>query len=112
AESWWLLDNYARARTSQCLYIDTDNMLNACKADDAVTVWNFNNPEQGFSSDVGPATLSFYDPEDKNWGPEDSQFATTTELEIADLPTGASGVLAFARHSPTQGLTLTANSAA
>lgn len=112
AESWWLLDNYARARTSQCLYIDTDNILNACKADDAVTVWNFNNPEQGFSSDFGPATLSFYDPEYKNWGPEDSQFATTSELEIADFTNGASGVLAFARHSPTQGLTLTANSAA
>ena len=112
AESWWLLDNYARARTSQCLYLDTDNTLNACKTDDAVTVWNFNNPEQGFSSDFGPATLNFYDPEDSNWGPEDSQFAATTELEIADLPNGASGVLAFPRHSPNQGLTLTANSPA
>ena len=112
AESWWILDNYARFRTSQCLYLDTENTLSACENEDVVTVWNFNDPSQGFKSDLGPATLNFFDPEQRNWGEENSQFSTTSALQIADLKDGTSGVLAFSRHSPSQGLLLTANSAA
>ncbi|MFM9481275.1 hypothetical protein, partial [Streptomyces scabiei] len=36
AETWELLDKYARYRTSQCLHIDTDKPLNACQSIDNI----------------------------------------------------------------------------
>lgn len=109
AEAWAILDNYARFRTSQCLYIDTDSQLNVCKVDDGITVWNFNDANTPFKADSGPATLAYFDPEDKNWGDEKTQFKTTTELNISDLSNGSSGVMAFSRHSPVEGITLNTN---
>ena len=110
AESWWILDNYARFRTSQCLYIDSDKQLNACKADDSVTLWNFNNAAQPLIADMGQATLSYFDPENKNWQQKDIQYKNTADLDIADLPDGPANVLAFSRFSPTEGLKVTTNS--
>ncbi|WP_394192128.1 metallophosphoesterase [Pseudoalteromonas atlantica] len=112
AEAWAILDNYARFRTSQCLYIDVDEVLSACKVDDSITIWNFDNPETPLIADTGPAVLNYYDPESDNWGDEKTQFKTTTELNISDLKEGPSGVMAFARHSPTEGFTLTPNTPA
>lgn len=112
AESWWILDRYARFRTSQCLYIDSDKQLSACKTDDSVTVWNFNNPEQPLAADFGIAELSYFDPNERNWTQKDIQYANTTELGIADLTDGPGNVLAFSRFSPTEGLKVTTNSPA
>lgn len=112
AEAWAVLDNYARFRTTQCMYIDSDDILNACKVDDSITIWNFDNPTAPFEADSGPGVLSYYDPESDNWGNEKTQFKTTTELNISELNGGPSGVMAFARHSPTEGITLTPNTPA
>ncbi|MGO2477825.1 MAG: metallophosphoesterase, partial [Pseudoalteromonas sp.] len=112
AETWELLDKYARYRTSQCLHIDTDKKLYACQSLDNVTVWNFNDASDPFQADYGPSTLNYYDPNSTNWGPEESIFDTTTSLEIDDFIDGPSGVLAFTDHSPDEGFQITLNTPA
>ncbi|WP_372770377.1 metallophosphoesterase [Pseudoalteromonas sp.] len=109
SESWWALDQYARQRTSQCVHIDTNQPLNSCLEDNYVTIWNFNDLAAPFAADFGPSELSYFDPLGKNWGAERSPFTSTNEANIIDLPDGPSGVLAFGRHSPSQGLALKHN---
>lgn len=109
SESWWALDQYARQRTSQCVHIDTNQPLNSCLEDNYVTIWNFNDLDAPFKADFGPSELSYFDPLNKDWGPERSPFVSTSDANIADLPDGSSGVLAFGRHSPSQGLALKHN---
>ena len=109
AETWQLLDQYARQRTSQCLHIDTNTQLNACQNQANVTVWNFNDPSDPLKADYGPSKLSYFDPENSGWGAQDTIYKTTTQLQIADLNDGASGVMAFTDHSPTEGLKITLN---
>ena len=112
-ETWWLLDQYARYRTSQCLHIDTDTRLNACKNTNNITIWNFDDPMNPLEPDLsGPSVLTYFDPEDTGWGETDTSYKTTTELGLADLSDGPSGVMAFSRHSPTEGLLLTLNTLA
>ncbi|WP_282131835.1 metallophosphoesterase [Pseudoalteromonas aliena] len=112
AEAWWLLDQYARFRTSQCLYLDTNNQLFSCDNKTDITVWNFNNDASPLTPDFGPSALSYFDPQTTGWGPEETQYKTTTELNISDLRDGPSGVMAFSRHSPTEGLLIDLNTAA
>ncbi|MDN3376966.1 MULTISPECIES: metallophosphoesterase [unclassified Pseudoalteromonas] len=112
AETWELLDKYARYRTSQCLHIDTDKPLNACQSIDNITVWNFNDASNPFKADYGPSTLNYYDPNTTNWGPRESTFDTTTSLEIDDLIDGPSGVMAFSDHAPNEGLIINLNTPA
>lgn len=109
AESWWSLDQYGRYRTSQCLHLDTDTTLNACKRDETVTIWNFNNTESPLAADFGPSELSFFDPAEKNWWLEKSEFKSASELGLPLINNEDSGVLAFTRHSPTEGLVVTHN---
>ena len=61
---------------------------------------------------MAPSVLSYFDPENENWGPEETVYDTTTALDIADLTDGPSGVMAFSRHSPTEGLLINLNTAA
>ncbi|MBG9998177.1 metallophosphoesterase [Pseudoalteromonas sp. NSLLW24] len=112
AEAWWLLDQYARFRTTQCLHLDTDTQLNACQDVANITTWNFDDPTNPLTPDSGPSVLSYFDPENDGWGPEDTRYETTTDLNIGDLTDGPSGVMAFTRHSPTEGLLITLNTAA
>lgn len=112
AETWELLDKYARYRTSQCLHIDTDKPLNACQSIDNITIWNFNDASNPFKADYGPSTLNYYDPNTTNWGPRESTFDTTTSLEIDDLIDGPSGVMAFSDHAPNEGLIINLNTPA
>ena len=112
AEAWWLLDQYARFRTSQCLYLDTNNQLFSCTNEENITVWNFDNTASPLTADFGPSVLSYFDPEEKDWGPEETQYKTTAELGISDLSDGPSGVMAFSRHAPTEGLHINLNTAA
>jgi predicted MPP superfamily phosphohydrolase len=112
AEAWWLLDQYARFRTTQCLHIDTDTQLNACSDLANITIWNFDDPANPLQADFGPSVLSYFDPEEKQWGPLETRFDTTTALNIADLNGGPSGVMAFSRHSPQEGLLINLNTAA
>ena len=112
AEAWWLLDQYARFRTSQCLYLDTNSQLFSCTNEENITVWNFDNTASPLTADFGPSVLSYFDPEEKDWGPEETQYKTTTELGISDLSDGPSGVMAFSRHAPTEGLHINLNTPA
>lgn len=112
AEAWWLLDKYARARTSQCLHLDTDTELYSCNNLANVTVWNFDDTNNPLAADFGPSILSYFDPDETNWGTAETQCSTTTQLNIDDLSNGPSGVMAFSRHAPTEGLLIDLNTPA
>ncbi|HDY93987.1 MAG TPA: metallophosphatase [Pseudoalteromonas sp.] len=112
AEAWWLLDKYARARTSQCLHLDTDTELYSCNNLANVTVWNFDDTNNPLAADFGPSILSYFDPDETNWGTAETQYSTTTQLNIDDLNDGPSGVMAFSRHAPTEGLLIDLNTPA
>ncbi len=112
AEAWWLLDKYARARTSQCLHLDTDTELYSCNNLANVTVWNFDDINNPLAADFGPSILSYFDPDETNWGTAETQYSTTTQLNIDDLSDGPSGVMAFSRHAPTEGLLIDLNTPA
>ncbi|MEI8620885.1 metallophosphoesterase [Pseudoalteromonas sp. B129b] len=112
AEAWWLLDKYARARTSQCLHLDTDTELYSCNNLANVTVWNFDDTNNPLTADFGPSILSYFDPDETNWGTAETQYSTTTQLNIDDLSDGPSGVMAFSRHAPTEGLLIDLNTPA
>lgn len=112
AEAWWLLDKYARARTSQCLHLDTDTELYSCNNLANVTVWNFDDTNNPLAADFGPSVLSYFDPDETNWGTAETQYSTTTQLNFDDLSDGPSGVMAFSRHAPTEGLLIDLNTPA
>ncbi|MBE3673361.1 metallophosphoesterase [Pseudoalteromonas distincta] len=112
AEAWWLLDKYARARTSQCLHLDTDTELYSCNNLANVTIWNFDDTNNPLAADFGPSVLSYFDPDETNWGTAKTQYSTTTQLNIDDLSDGPSGVMAFSRHAPTEGLLIDLNTPA
>ena len=112
AEAWWLLDKYARARTSQCLHLDTDTELYSCNNLANITVWNFDDTNNPLAADFGPSVLSYFDPDETNWGTAETQYSTTTQLNIDDLSDGPSGVMAFSRHAPTEGLLIDLNTPA
>ncbi|GAA78620.1 metallophosphoesterase [Pseudoalteromonas sp. BSi20495] len=112
AEAWWLLDKYARFRTSQCLHLDTDTELYSCSNVANVTVWNFEDANNPLAADFGPSVLNYFDPDETNWGTDETQYNTTTQLNIDDLTDGPSGVMAFSRHSPTEGLLIELNTPA
>ena len=112
AEAWWLLDKYARTRTSQCLHLDTDTELYSCNNLANVTVWNFDDTNNPLAADFGPSILSYFDPDETNWGTAETQYSTTTQLNIDDLSDGPSGVMAFSRHAPTEGLLIDLNTPA
>ena len=112
AEAWWLLDKYARARTSQCLHLDTDTELYSCNNLANVTVWNFDDTNNPLAADFGPSVLSYFDPDETNWGTAETQYSTTTQLNIDDLSNGPSGVMVFSRHAPTEGLLIDLNTPA
>jgi len=110
-ETWWILDKYARNRTSQCLHIDTDTKLNACKQDDNVSIWLFDSADEPLTKSMGNSELSYYDSASRDWGPRDTEYKTTIELGISDLPDGPSTVMSFSRHTPEEGLNIQHNSA-
>jgi len=112
AEAWWLLDKYARFRTSQCLHLDTDTELYSCSNLANVTVWNFDDANNPLVADFGPSILNYFDPDETNWGTAETQYSTTTQLNIDDLDDGPSGVMAFSRHAPTEGLLIDLNTPA
>jgi len=111
AEAWWLLDQYARHRTTQCLHIDTNTPLNACQDIANITIWNFDDVSDPLKADLGPSTLSYFDPDNKGWGPKKTTFASTSTFNISDLADGASTVMAFTDHSPNEGLKIELNTA-
>lgn len=109
SESWWSLDQYGRHRTSQCLHIDSDTTLTACTPDEHVSIWNFDDEQQPLTANSGPSELSFFDPQSSQWWLEDSQFELASALSIPLINGEDSRVLAFSRHSPTEGLLLSHN---
>jgi predicted MPP superfamily phosphohydrolase len=109
SETWFLLDKYARYRTSQCRHLDTETILNSCIPDSLISIWNFNNIDEPLKNDFGPSQLKYYDPASKNWGPEETKYDSTLNLNISPLSDGDSGVMSFSRHKPTEAIALHPN---
>ena len=111
SETWWALDKYARERTRNCLHIDSDKPLNVetCDFNAAITIWNFDKTEFPLAAESGPSTLTYYDPDNTQWGNANSRYQNTESLGLPALPDGHSNVMAFSNHTPRQGLQLTHN---
>jgi 5'-nucleotidase / UDP-sugar diphosphatase len=109
AETWKALDQYARARTAGCVYLDTDTTLPSCLPDTLSTIWNFDDTTQPFKTDRGVATMGYRDTAGSGWGPVRTQFGLTSAAGLPNLPDGASGVMAFAKTAPAEGYTITHN---
>nr|WP_281388630.1 metallophosphoesterase [Litorivivens lipolytica] len=95
SETWESLDAYARHRTTQCLYLDSDRRLVAegCNEDDVTTTWQFHSDGNPLRADsTSPvSTLSFFNAEVES----SSKFNTTSAFNISPLPGGDSVVLSF-----------------
>ncbi|MFN0301495.1 MAG: metallophosphoesterase [Burkholderiales bacterium] len=110
SETWLALDNYARARTADCKYLDTDTTLPSCLPDTSITtIWNFDEQTQPFKTDSGGATVTYRDPANTGWGPTRTQFVSTGVPGLPNLPDGQSGVMAFPKTGPGEGYTITHN---
>ncbi len=110
AETWAALDQYARARTAACKYLDTDTTLPTCLPDTSITtIWNLNDPKQPFKTDRGGATMTYRDPANTGWGPTRTQFVSTGVPGLPNLPDGPSGVMAFPKTAPGEGYAITHN---
>lgn len=109
SETWWALDQYARARTASCLYLDTDSALPSCGPDTTTTIWNFNDSAQPFRADRGVATMTYRDPSGTGWGPTRTLFVSTGGPGLPNLPEGPSGVMAFPKTASNEGYSITHN---
>ncbi|MFM8444795.1 MAG: hypothetical protein ACKN9W_15840 [Methylococcus sp.] len=108
-ETWKVLDQYAKYRTGNCNYLDTDGAIPSCEADPHTTIWNLNNPGSPFLPDRGTAELSYRDPLQTGWGNRLTKFKTTQEFKLPGFKDGASGVMSFPATIPSQGYVITHN---
>lgn len=104
-DSWRVIEEYGRYRTSQCLHLDSDTQLNACKEDEFITVWQFDNSEDPFLADYGPSTMKLFNPENKSYSDE-VIFKKISQLDesIPTLAGGDAGVMKFPRFKISEGL--------
>lgn len=104
-DSWRVIEEYGRYRTSQCLHLDSDTQLNACKEDEFITVWQFDNSEDPFLADYGPSTMKLFNPENKSYSDE-VIFKNISQLDesIPTLADGDAGVMNFPRFKISEGL--------
>ncbi|MCJ8270218.1 MAG: metallophosphatase, partial [Psychrosphaera sp.] len=109
SESYWALEQYAHNRTSECKYFDSETALQSCQREQMRSVWTFIDSENPFKTDKGPGVLSYRDPDQTGWGKENTQFKTTTELGLPDLPDGPTRVMSFAKTAINQGYTIKHN---
>jgi 2',3'-cyclic-nucleotide 2'-phosphodiesterase (5'-nucleotidase family) len=109
SESWSALDQYGRARTTGCMYLDTDTTLPSCVPDTRTTVWNFDDAVQPFKIDRGVATMNYRDPANSGWGPQRTQYPLTGVTGLPNLPDGTSRVMAFPKTAPGEGYGVTHN---
>jgi hypothetical protein len=109
SETWWALDQYARARTTACVYLDTDTTLPSCQPDTSTTIWNFDDSTQRFKTDRGTATMAYRDTTGSGWGPVRTQFGLTGAAGLPNLPDGSSSVMAFPKTAPSEGYAITHN---
>jgi 5'-nucleotidase/UDP-sugar diphosphatase len=107
SETWLALDQYGRARTAGCMYLDSDATLPACLPDTDTTVWNFNEASAPFKADRGVATLGYRDSAGTGWGPTRTRYLLTGSAGLPNLPNGASTVMAFPRTAPGEGYSIT-----
>lgn len=112
SETWSALDQYSRARTAGCMYLDTDSTLLSCLPDTDTTIWNFNDAAAPFKSDRGVAVLGYRDAAGTGWGPSRTRYLTTGVTGLPNLPNGASQVMAFPKTAPGEGYTIKHNFAA
>lgn len=109
SETWLVLDQYARSRNANCVYLDTDTTLPSCLPDTLTTIWNFNDATNGFKTDRGVATMAYRDTTGSGWGPVRTGFNLTGGAGLPNLPDGTSGVMAFPKTAPSEGYTITHN---
>lgn len=115
SETWSALDQYGRARTAGCMYLDTDTTLPSCLPDTDTTIWNFNDATAPFKTDRGVAVMSYRDTAGTGWGPSRSRFTTTGVTGLPNLPGSAGGaslVMAFPKTAPGEGYSVNHNFAA
>ena len=96
AEAWQLYDVYARNRTANCQFIDSDDVLYSCDNDviNATTIWNFNDPATIFTgeqSQLSSLSLQSNTGEAANCDGDIMTCGTTDSLGIPALPDGAIG---------------------
>ncbi|MBB3046784.1 putative MPP superfamily phosphohydrolase [Litorivivens lipolytica] len=109
SEVWESLDQYARHRTTNCLYLDSDRTLSSCTPDTVTTTWQFNNALQPFLADSGPSGLGYYRGSSSASPENETRFESASNLGVP-LPEGVdSGIMAFPDYSPREGLKLTPN---
>ncbi|MCL9773967.1 metallophosphoesterase [Vibrio methylphosphonaticus] len=96
AEAWQLYDVYARNRTANCQFIDSDDVLYSCDDDaiNATTIWNFNDPDNIFNgeqSQRSSLSLQTNTGELADCNSAILTCGTTDALGIPDLPDGSTG---------------------
>ena len=87
------------------MHLDSDTQLNACKEDEFITVWQFDNSEESFLADYGPSTMKLFNPENKSYSDE-VIFKKISQLDesIPTLAGGDAGVMKFPRFKISEGL--------
>ena len=107
-ESWQVLENYGKLRTSDCLFIDTDATLYSCIEDNSSS-WSFSNISQPLLAEQGDGLLFYRNDSETPWGAVNTQFGLTSEFAIDPLPDGVSRVMKFANTTPEQGYSVQHN---
>lgn len=95
SEAWESLDTYARKRTSDCKYLDSDRQLTAigCNENDVTTTWQFHSDANPLRADESApvSSIKFFTPQVE----ADSSFGKASSFGIDPLPGGDSDVLSF-----------------
>ncbi|MGF1748389.1 metallophosphoesterase [Vibrio cionasavignyae] len=96
AEAWQIYDVYARNRTANCQFIDSDDLLYSCDNDviNATTIWNFNDPANIFGGEQSQLSSLSLHTNDKASADCDSAImscGTTASFGIPSLPDGSQG---------------------
>ena len=106
SETWYAIDKYVRYRSSQCLFVDSDETLPSCNPDISTSAWDFSNQQQPLTAHIGPGQLSFFDPDNTSWEQQSISFATASELNIAIPAQGDKAILSFSALRENEGLIL------
>ncbi len=106
SESWASLDAYARQRSADCLFLDSDQSLLSCEPDTLTSTWQFHADDEPLRADSGPSQLHYYRGSGSGVPETKTRFLPASLLPIPALPDGDSVVMAFDGYHPDEGLRL------